>query len=261
VNKSAGVPLFRPWIESLQAHLWLAQGNLFAAVDWGEHSPYPREALAYSREIAYLALARVFLAERRYPEALQLLAALLSSAEQVARVGSMIAILSLQVAVLQASGVTQEALRVLDRLLTQASPEGYLRVFLDAGEPMHAALQAWLKSSQNTASPALVSYAQTVLTAFACEQRQILQQKTILPVSKTLPAASSQTAQQLLEPLTPREREVLKWLSEGATNQEIANRLVVSLATVKKHVANILSKLGVENRTQAIARARALSLL
>ncbi len=267
VHTSAGIPLFRPWIESLQVHLWLAQGNLLAAVDWAEHTPYRHEDLAYSREIASLALARVLLADRRYPEALQLLAALLSRAEQVARVGSIVSILSLQVAALQASGASQEALRVLDRLLTQASPEGYLRVFLDAGEPMHAALGVWLKSSQRAVSPTLVAYAQTVLTAFASEQREILQQGTILPVSQALSSASSdsrapsQAAQQLLEPLTPRELEVLHWLSAGATNQEIANQLVVSLATVKKHVANILSKLGAENRTQAIARARTLSLL
>jgi LuxR family transcriptional regulator, maltose regulon positive regulatory protein len=267
VHKSAGIPLFRPWIESLQVQLWLAQGNLTSAVDWAEHTPYRHEVLAFSREIASLTLARVLLVDRRYPEALQLLAALLSSAEQVARVGSMIAILSLQVAALQASGASQEALRVLDRLLAEASPEGYLRVFLDVGEPMHAALVAWLKSSQRTASPARVSYVKTVLSAFASEQRQVLQQESILPVSQALSPASSdslaptQAAQQLLEPLTPRELEVLHWLSEGATNQEIANQLVVSLATVKKHVANILSKLGAENRTQAIARARTLSLL
>jgi len=264
VNKKAGIPLFRPWIESLQAHLWLAQGNLTRAIDWAEHTPYRRETLVYSREIASLALVRVFLADRRYPQALQLLKALLSSAEQVGRTGSTIAILALQVAALQASGATQEALRVLDRLLTEASPEGYLRVFLDAGEPMHSALQAWLKTSPHAISPVLASYAHTVLATFTYEHRQIFQQETILPVSKALPPAlstSSQAAPQILEPLTPRELEVLYWLSEGATNQEIAKALVVSLATVKKHVANILSKLEAENRTQAITRARSLSLL
>src|SRR5437588_12663672 len=95
----------------------------------------------------------------------------------------MIAILALQVAALQASGATQEALRVLDRLLTLAEPEGYRRVFLDAGEPMRQALQAWLETSpmqKQDVSPALASYAHTVLAAFACEQRKIVQQ-AILP--------------------------------------------------------------------------------
>jgi len=267
VNQSAGIPLFRPLIEGLRAHLWLAQGDLTRALDWAEHTPYRQEVLVYSREIAYLALVRVYLAKLQYTPALQLLTALLSSAEQVSRVGSMIAILALQVAALQASGATQEALRVLDRLLTLAEPEGYRRVFLDAGEPMRQALQAWLETSpmqKQDVSPALASYAHTVLAAFACEQRQIVQQEIIPPVSKALPptsSPSSQVAQQLLEPLTQREQEVLHLLADGASNQDIANQLVVSLATAKKHVASILSKLGAENRTQAIARARSLSLL
>ena len=65
----------------------------------------------------------------------------------------------------------------------------------------------------------------------------------------------------LIEPLTKREREVLHWLSEGASNREIADRLVVSTGTIKKHVYNICGKLGVQSRTQALARARALRLL
>ncbi len=266
VNQSAGIPLFRPYFESLRVHLWLAQGNLTQAVDWAEHTPYRQEVPLYSRESAYLALVRVYLAKLQYPLALQWLTALLSSAEQVARVGSIIAILALQVTALQASGATQEALRVLHRLLTEASPEGYMRVFLDAGEPMQQALQALFKTSHMRASvspvpPALASYAHTVLAAFECEQHQIVQQETIPHVSKALPRPSSQAAQQLLEPLTLRELEVLHLLAQGASNQEIANRLVVSLTTVKKHVGSLLLKLAAENRTHAVARARELSLL
>ncbi len=261
LNQSAGIPLFRPYFESLRVHLWLAQGDLTRAVDWAEHTSYHQDALFYSRESAYLALVRVYLAQQRYPLALQWLTALLSAAEQVARVGSVISILALQVTALQASGATQEALRVLHRLLTEASPEGYMRVFLDAGEPMQQALQALLTTEQHTVSPVLASYGHTVLAAFACEQRQIVQQETIPPVSKALPRPSSQAAQQLLEPLTPRELEVLHLLAQGASNQEIANRLVVSLTTVKKHVGSLLLKLAAENRTHAVARARELSLL
>jgi LuxR family maltose regulon positive regulatory protein len=264
VNKNAGILLFRPWIEGLRVHLWLAQGNLNRAVDWAEHAPYRQDALFYSREIAYLALVRVYLAQQRYPQALQWLTALLSSAEQVSRVGSMISILALQVSALQASGATQEALRVLDRLLTLAEPEGYLRVFLDAGEPMHQALQALVETShkqKQDVSPALVSYAQTLLDALAGEQHQAVTEKAIPFVSTSLTHPPSQAVPPLPEPLTPREQEVLRLLAQGASNQEIARQLVVSLATAKKHVSSILSKLGAENRTQAIAHARSLSLL
>src|SRR6266550_7856121 len=264
VNQSAGIPLFRPSIESLWVHLWLVQGDLTRAVDWAEHTPYRQEVLVYSREIAYLALVRVYLAKLQYTPALQLLTALLSSAEQVSRVGSVIAILALQVAALQASGATQEALRVLLHLLTLAEPEGYLRVFLDAGEPMHQALQAFLETShmqKHGVSPALVSYAQTLLDAEALEQRQKAGEKSIPIVSTSLSHTPSQAVPPLPEPLTPREQEVLRLLAQGASNQEIANRLVVSLTTVKKHVGSLLLKLAAENRTHAVARARELSLL
>jgi LuxR family maltose regulon positive regulatory protein len=267
VNRNASVPLFRPWIESLRVHLWLAQGNLIAASDWAEYTPYRQEALLYSRESASLALVHVYLAQQRYSQALQRLTALLSSAEQVARVGSIIPILALQVAALQESGATHEVRHALQRLLTLAEPEGYQRVFLDAGESVRQALQALLSTEHMSfpaVSPALASYARTVLTAFEHEQHQEETPEKIPTVSKALslaPSPSSQTAQQLLELLTPRELEVLHLLAEGASNQEIARRLVVSLATAKKHVASILGKLEAENRTQAIAHARSRSLL
>jgi LuxR family maltose regulon positive regulatory protein len=261
VNQSAGIPLFRPWIESLWVHLWLAQGDLTRAVDWAENTSYRQEAPFYSRESAYLALVRVYLEQQRYPQALQWLAALRNSAEQVARVGSMISILALQVAALQASGATQESLRVLHRLLTLAEPEGYLRVFLDAGEPMQQALQALLTTEQGAISPVLAAYAHTVFDAFARKPRQTVTEQSIPLVSTSLPRTHSQAASPLLEPLTPREQQVLYLLAGGATNQEIARQLVISLATAKKHVASILSKLGAENRTQAIAYARSRSLL
>jgi LuxR family transcriptional regulator, maltose regulon positive regulatory protein len=261
VDQSAGIPLFRPRLESLRAHLWLALGHLTQARDWAEHTSYHRDSLLYSSELAHLVLVRVYLAQQQYSQALQWLAALLSAAEQVARVGSIISILALQVAALQASGATQEALHVLLRLLTEASPEGYLRVFLDAGEPMHQALQAWLTTEQHTVSPVLASYASTVLAAFAGEQHQAATEQSIPLVSTSLPRTLSQAASPLLEPLTLREQEVLHWLSKGATNQEIAGHLVVSLTTVKKHVGSLLLKLAAENRTHAVARAREFSLL
>ncbi|MFL5706038.1 MAG: LuxR C-terminal-related transcriptional regulator [Ktedonobacteraceae bacterium] len=264
VNQSADIPLFHPWIESLRVHLWLAQGNLACAVDWAEHTPYRQEVFVYSvysREIAYLALVRISLAQQRYPQALQLLAALLSCAEQVSRVGSMVSILALQVATLQASGATPEALRVLPRLLTLAEPEGYTRVFLDAGSPMQQALQALLAMQQEAASPRLSAYAHTVLAAFASQPNPAMTGQNTPLVSPAQPRALSQATSPLLDPLTPREQEVLRWLAEGATNQEIAEHLVVSLATVKKHVGSLFLKLAAENRTHAVARARELSLL
>ncbi|GHO47225.1 LuxR C-terminal-related transcriptional regulator [Ktedonospora formicarum] len=255
VNKRARLPLFLPGFESLRAQLWLAQGDLVRAVEWAKHIPYREVALHYNHESAYLTLVRIYLATQQYPQALQWLAALLGSAERVGRGGSVISILALQVAALQASGATQEARSILSRLLIEAEPEDYRRIFLDVGEPMKEALLVFLETScmqQRGVSPPLIAYAQTLLDGFACEQHQNAGEKVILfgTLSSSLP-----------EPLTPREQEVLCLLASGASNQEIANRLVVSLRTVKKHVGNLLLKLSAQNRTHAVARARELSLL
>jgi LuxR family maltose regulon positive regulatory protein len=67
--------------------------------------------------------------------------------------------------------------------------------------------------------------------------------------------------QPLFDPLSARELEVLAYIAAGLQNREIANRLVVSLNTVKTHINNIYSKLGVTNRVQAVTRVRDLGLL
>jgi LuxR family maltose regulon positive regulatory protein len=67
--------------------------------------------------------------------------------------------------------------------------------------------------------------------------------------------------QPLIEPLSERELEVLRLVADGLSNREIADRLFVSVGTVKTHVHNILGKLGVEGRPRAIARARELDLI
>jgi LuxR family maltose regulon positive regulatory protein len=248
----------------LRSQLWLAQGNLTSAAGWAEHTPYRQEALTgsvYSREYTYLALAHVDLAQHKYQQALQLLAALLESAEQVSRVGSIVLVLALQVAALQVSGSTQKALPVLSRLLPLAEPEGYLRAFLDAGEPMQQVLQAWFCQEQKAVAPHLSAYAHTIFKAFASEPHQSEMETSTPLISPGHLHTLAPSTEHLLEPLTPREQEVLRLLAEGATNQEIAERLVISLTTVKKHVSSLFLKLAAENRTHAVARARELALL
>jgi ATP/maltotriose-dependent transcriptional regulator MalT len=83
-----------------------------------------------------------------------------------------------------------------------------------------------------------------------------------LPYEIAAPAeAEGLGTQSLVEPLTNREREVLACLASGCSNQDIAERLVITLHAVKKHTGNIYGKLGVTSRTQAIVRARELGLV
>jgi LuxR family maltose regulon positive regulatory protein len=156
--------------------------------------------------------------------------------------GSVLEILVLRALALEAQGDRTSALSTLERALLQAEPEGYIRLFVDEGEPMLVLLrQAYVRGI-------VPDYVATLLSAFG-EQHAL-----DLPTPSPLEGS-------LVEPLTERERDVLRLLLEGASNREIARRLVVSVNTVKRHVYNLCGKLGVQSRTQAIARARTLNLL
>ena len=174
-------------------------------------------------------------------EALRILERLLGEAEAKARLGTVLEILALQALALSTRGDQKQALATLARALARAAPEGYIRLFVDEGAPMLALLR------QAQAHGIASDYVARLLAAFG-EPVSLAPQRSI--------AAGAWT-----EPLTEREREVLHLLATGASNGEIARRLIVSVGTVKKHVSNICAKLGVHSRTQAILRARTLHLL
>jgi LuxR family maltose regulon positive regulatory protein len=173
--------------------------------------------------------------------------------------GRVIEVLILQALALLAHGRKAEALVTLERALRLGEPEGYIRTFVDEGVSMAALLQ------QAHASSSVPAYVAKLLAAFPDDDKETRRpgdQETgarpdgTISLSPNLPVSRS-----LVEPLTARELEVLGLLAGGASNDEIARRLIVSLGTVKKHISNIFGKLEVESRTQAVARARALGLL
>jgi LuxR family maltose regulon positive regulatory protein len=128
--------------------------------------------------------------------------------------------------------------------LTLAEPGGFIRAFVDEGPPMARLLY---KALTRGIAP---YYARRLLAAFpVAEPEQADPSKTQAPKSE------------LIEPLSARELKVLQLIAAGLTNQEIPARLFLSLNTVKVHTRNIYGKLGVNSRTQAVARARALGVL
>ena len=229
-------------IQMCQASLALAVGDLVTAQRWAASTaPEPASLTLTRREEEALLLARVRLAEGQAEAALDVLAHWRQEARTGERQRSALHLLVLEALAQQASGASPQARATLLQALRLARPEGYQRLFLDEGQPIASLLQTLLPELREEA---LSAYVRTLLRASRPAQAK----------QEALPAG-------LLAQLTPRERRVLQLLAEGASNQEIATQLVVSLATAKKHVASILSKLGAENRTQAIARARARSLL
>lgn len=239
-------------LKALISRVQLAQGNLAEAWRWvNDQGLSLDDDLSYLHEFEHITLARLCMAQHRQnqtaqdmQDAVKLLDRLLSAAEAGNRKGSVIEILALQGLAFAAQGSRSHALSSLERALTLAEPEGYCRLFVNEGPPMARLLYAAL--AQDIAP----AYVRRLLAAF--------------PDSQPESAATRQFEDskfEWIEPLSDREIEVLALIADGLMNQEIANRLFLALNTVKAHTRNIYSKLAVNNRVQAVARARELGLL
>ena len=240
-------------VPAQRARLLLAQGDVAAAERWTEQRGLsPDDEPSYPREPEYLVLARVLLAQARPAEALPLLARLHTAAAAQGRVGSVIEIRALQALALAASGDDAAAVDALAEALTVGHPEGHIRVFADEGAPMRALLGR-LVAAQRTEHTA----ARTVPLDYLARLLRALDEQHTEPGSGRATAALPG----LLEPLTAREVEVLALLGAGKSNPRIAEDLVITLDTVKKHVSHVLDKLGATNRTEAVTRARQLGLI
>jgi LuxR family maltose regulon positive regulatory protein len=189
-----------------------------------------------------------------------LLARLLEAVENDKRLGRGIEILVLQALTNRAQDDRDRARIALGRAVALAEPEGYVRIFLDEGEPLrsllsdlrsHLAGQAEAEGAPDRAR--LLSCIGSLLAAFGASEA------AVPPAPSAEQAAPPGT--QLVEPLSERELEVLRLVANGLTNQAIADELFIAVSTVKSHTNSIYGKLGVRNRTQAVAEARALGLL
>jgi LuxR family maltose regulon positive regulatory protein len=160
--------------------------------------------------------------------------------------GSVIEILMLQALAHEAQGDSPSALVPLERALTLAEPEGYVRIFVDEGRPMAQLL------SEAAARGIMPDYTARLLAIFEAEKQKSKDRSYPPPA---LPVQS------LVEPLSQRELEVLQLIAQGLSNREISERLFLAVITVKGHNRNIFRKLQVRRRTEAIARARELGLL
>jgi len=234
IAQRANVPRLVSFTSAYQARVWLAQGRLDLAAGWAEEYQQTGET-EYLREFEDLTLARVLLAGGQPAEALAVLDARLMPARDAGRISAVIEIQALRALALP---TPDEALDALQQALNLAEPEGYVRLFLDAGEPMQALLK---RAAARGIVPHYVS-------------------RLLAALSPARPAAA-RAPQPLVEPLTGRELEVLHLLAEDLSNREIGRRLFISLPTVKSHTRNIYGKLGVQNREEAVARAQALGIL
>lgn len=227
-----------------QVKLALYLGDMNTAFQWamGEKCTLPERLPIHLYETQQISLARVYLAQGNFKKTMETLNRIHPQAESADRKAHLIDIYLLKALAYQEQNESPTAIECLEHALSLGEPEGYVQTFVEQGEPMAHLLQA---ASERGIAPA---YVDRLLTAVSTQEQPI-------------PPTPTHSPSPLAEPLTEREQEVLHLMAEGLTYNEIAGRITVSLNTVRTHVKNIYSKLGIHKRSQAIAKARDLHLL
>jgi len=240
----------REAVVTAEIRLRLAQGDSLAVSTWmnaHEKNLHTENSFRFENELAHLTLVQIYLAQKRLGEAEELLSRLEANAQSSGRVGRLIQMIILKALTMHRMGDIEHAVVALTKGLALSEPEGFLRFFLDEGQPMRVLLALWLSYSN---SSSLRYFAIHLLSQFDSKSDSV----------SAVPEKASPT-RDLLEPLSPRELEVLDLIALGNTNKEIAQQLIVAPGTVKAHTASIYRKLNVANRTEAVARARQLGML
>jgi LuxR family maltose regulon positive regulatory protein len=243
-------------IQRTRMHLSL--GNLEEAVRWVEERDLDPSTIVGSegredvhltsfqmlRLPEYTTLARILIAQGRFEEAQSVLKVCLSIAERSKQLRRIIECLILQAILLHRQGKRDSALQILEKALVLAEKHGYFRIFLEDGDELpHLIYEA----SERGIMPDFTG--------------RLLAAHTRYEKVDEMPLSGLDQSDEIIEPLTERELDVLSLIVQGYTNQEIARELVLSLSTVKWHASNIYGKLGVKNRTQAVAKARQLGIV
>ena len=226
-------------VERARLRLLLAQGNLEELVHWSEEMEKQagEKGFVRSDQVSCM-LIRIFLAQGNFDKALLYSERFLLQTEAAKKIGLVIEILLLQSMAYQGKHDLSHALATLRKALALAEPHGFIRVFMDEGAPMDQLLRH--ARSQGFE----LQFITKLLSGF----------------SKTGESPPG-ILQPLIEPLSERELEVLRLVTVGKSNQQIAIALFITTGTVKKHLNNIFGKLSVQSRTQCVARACELKLL
>ncbi len=235
--KAYNMQQFTTMLISMQAWLYFKVGNPEAVAQWAHtYQPCTDDTFTFPQEFEHLFLLQILIAQERFAGASTIVEKLLPALETTGRLRSLTIGLILQARLKQAQGHSETALTSLVRALALAEPEGYIRTFIDrGGEELIPLLR------QAAARGLHPLYIHKLLTAFNGAE----------------PRATARTASLLSE----REMHVLQGIAAGKSNQGLAQEFVVAISTIKTHLNNIYTKLGVHTRTQAIARARELGLV
>jgi len=236
---------------SWQVKFWLLQDDLEAISNWADKreilvydDQHTHEGIDHLSMIDHIVYARVLIAQARMEETIQLLRHLYKTAKRSGRISRSIEIKMLEALAYQSTGQTEQAMETFGHVLNLAEPKGFIRTFVDEGPPMAHLLYEALSQG---ISP---EYVQRLLAAFPVTEQD--------EDTSTKPQVDQSG---LIEPLSDREIDVIQLIAKGLTNQEISNKLFLSMHTVKTHTRNIYSKLGAHHRAEAVAKARAFGIL
>lgn len=239
-----------PLTQAFQADLAVRQGDLGAARHWattiGPFLPLSLMPYFYAPQ---LTLPKILLAQSTaasLAQATEVLARLHAFVTANHNTRFTIEILALQALLHDTQGDEQAALARLQQAVSLAEPGGFIRLFVDLG-PRLANLLGRLRQV-GPSSP----YINRILRAFS---------DSTPAAPRPQPAVSPREHLELVEPLTDRELEILALLAQRLTAKEIAQALVISPMTVKRHASNIYGKLQVNGRREAVAKATRLGLL
>jgi LuxR family maltose regulon positive regulatory protein len=243
------IPDLRP-VDAMKARIYIKQNRLDKAQAWASRSGLSLyDAPDFLHEFERLTLAKIVLAdspnEQQIVDVLKLLDAQLKLAQKQNRLRSQIEILTLQTLALHTKGEAAQAMSVLEQALQLAEPEGYLRIFINEGETVRSLIDN-LRLTIGRAGHPLLGY----IAGFSQPTKSQEQKSKI-----------HNRQSEMIDPLSERELEVLRLIAQGLSNQEITQKLVVALSTVKGHNLRIFAKLQAKSRTEAVARARELGLL
>lgn len=228
----------------LRALIHLQAGDLNAARQWAE-TLVPEADVKNGQSVEFLSqyvLTRLELAEGQLKAALSRAKQLAQNAQDTGELRPLIHAQALQAVILERLGHTSQALDLLQNALVTAEPSGFMRTFLNLGEPL---AQLLVKATANGVAN---NTTQRLLKAFQLEQ-------------KSGAIRSAKTGMTLTEPLSERELQVLRLLAIHLTRAQIAEQLIISENTVRTHVKNIYQKLGVHTHAEAITQAKEFALL
>jgi LuxR family maltose regulon positive regulatory protein len=248
LEKIAGKSQVPPWIATRtaawKARIWLTEGKLDNAQQWIQEHRLDLGELRFAREPEDIAAARILVALGDLDDAIRLLDRLIEKAEAGDRTTVLIEELLILTSALQAQGDANRATETLGRALSLAEPEGYIRIFVDEGPQM--ARMLYERASRGMATDQV----RMLLTAFPPVDREEAKRPQVEVANRDL-----------FESLSDRELEVLRLIADGISNQQIGEKLFISLHTVKSHARNLFAKLDVHSRTAAVKKARGLGLL